>query len=378
MNRDQLLEILEKHNVPAVTFESAEGGVAICTQRGARVLGVFPCGKGGSPNAVWVNPHIEAVLNGTASDWEGQGEGGMGGDRVWVSPERNYYYSEPKTFGGWFCQLDMDPGKYETTAGQAGSVTYRNRFSLKDVLNGTLLENVTLERRISPAANPLADAALKAKLAYVGLDSVETLELPGAGAAPSLCPWTLIQVPVAVNDAAATVIVPTARTAAPIGYFGELPHDRYVIFCDHVLYKIDSKLVTKLAIRAEDLPSEGPIRVAYVRAANGNAECHGARDEASWQLLVLESESVARDSKDAIDPAKADPDGARGVVQSYNNGAPGQAMFGEIELQHLPVKAEGGLFKSVAHCRMYSFQGGKEDILAAAGALLNLGRVDVL
>ncbi|HBF35097.1 TPA: hypothetical protein DDW35_11105 [Candidatus Sumerlaeota bacterium] len=384
MNRDQLMEVLEQQKVKTVTFEYADGGAVVVTQRGARILGVFPSGEGRSSNAMWVNPHIEALFSGVATDWDGQGEGGMGGGRFWVSPEQNYYYNkDAKTFDGWFCQLPMDPGTYEVTDCSATSVTYRNQFDLHDYLTGSDLKNLSVERSISPLANPLLNtpvwSALKDKVGYVGVATTDDLQLPATSdKAPTLCPWTLVQVPTALGGGPSTVIVPTAKQAQPLGYFGEIPADRLRVFPNYVQYKIDAQLVTKLGILPEDIAPQGNIRIAYLRAV-GNADDDSACATpcCKWQLVVLESDSVARDQKDVIDPAKVDPAGPKGAIQSYNSGSTGSAKFGEIEVQHLPVTLTNGVYQTVVNNRLYAFQGAKADVLAIAENLLGLKNIEL-
>jgi len=117
--------------------------------------------------------------------------------------------------------------------------------------------------------------------------------------------------------------------------------------------------------------------VAYLRAASNGDETSCPTPCSKWQLVVLESDSVARSQKDVIDPAKVNPDGPKGAVQSYNSDASGTARFGEIELQHLPVTLSNGVYQSKVNNHLYAFQGAKADILAIAENLLGLKNIEL-
>ena len=391
MNRDQLLEVLEKHGVPSFLHNMAGGGTIVAAQHGARVLGVFPCREGRSGSAVWINPHIEAIVTGKAQDWKGEGEGGTGGDRLWVSPERNYYYRKPQEFGEWFCPRAMDPGSYETVESTETSVLYRNRFDLQDLLHGWTLHGVVAERCLRILDNPFAArkslAGVWRRAGYAGFEMVEKIEVPAPrkGISPVLCPWGLTQVPPAAPGAVGTVIVPTGRRASPIGYFGPIPPDRIRVNDDHLIFRIDARRITKLGVLPEDLPADGPVRVAYLRPVLPDALAAASGDlpeadieKGDWMLIVRESEDVARASADAMDPAKAAPDGPRGVIQSYNSGPPSNALFGEIEIQFPPVRKDAnGAWRAKAASRFLAFHGSKADMLLIASQALGLKSLDL-
>lgn len=380
MNRDQLLELLDTYSLPAFQRDNSEGGTVVATVRGARILGLFPRREGTSANALWTSMNIQEILSGSQKDWEGDGEGSVGGDRLWVSPERNYYYRKPAGFEEWFTPLQMDPGHYRQTSGDGTSVAYENTFDLVDQLCHVTHAGVKTSRALKMLANPLASESGGA--GYVGVETEECVEVArGDGPRPVLCPWGLTQVPPPFENGPGTVVIPTGRRAAPIGYFGPIGEDRLRVSDDHVVFRVDAKKVCKVGVAAEDLPSSGPARIAYlspVLAAGPGAPRPKAGE---WLLLVRESSDVARSSDDAIDPAKADPDGRRGVIQAYNNG-PGAsddyARFGEIEAQYLPVREDtGNVWRSRVTSRLMAYEGDKESILAIASKLLGLPGIDL-
>lgn len=379
MNRDQILEILDDFSIPTFQRDLPGGGTIVAMQRGARVLALFPRKEGTSENVLWVNPNIEAILNGTEKDWEGEGEGSVGGDRLWMSPEQAFYYRQPQTFGEWVTPKEMDPGNYHDIKTDENSVTYENRFDLKNNLTGGFYKNVMIRRTLTLLDSPLADFQPRGKknIGYVGYTTEETMEIGEVeGPDPVVCPWGLAQIIPPKGGVAGTVIIPTAHRAEPIDYFGALPPDRIAVHANYVTCKIDGQWIVKIAIRPEDLAPTGPVRIAYISRVPSAEQGSLLTKQAEWILLIRESEDVARSSADAIDPARSNPDGLRGVIQAYNNGPhppTDHALFGEIEMQYLPVrKVIDGLWRSTAHSRFMAFQAEKEDILTIASRLLGL------
>ena len=378
MNRDQLLETIEKHGVPLFQRDDKEGGTIVTIPRGARVIGLFPSSQGNSACAMWINPNIQNILAGTAEDWEGEGAGSIGGERLWVSPERNFFYKDSKTFDTWMCQLPMDPGEYEELASDDESVLYQNVLDLNDGLRGVTYRNVTMRRRIQAIEAPCPESACTG-LAYAGVQITDEVIFPEADEDPRACPWSLTQITPSRNGASGTVIVPTGRRAEPVGYFGEIPADRLRVADDHVAFRIDARDIYKLGLRAEDLPSEGPARIAYMKNVfSASIGGEHPSNTGEWLLVIKESEDVARTNADAVDPALADPDGPRGVIQSYNGGPKepgdtGYPVFGEIEMQFRPLRQDAkGAWSSKATHRLLAFQGSREAIVAAAETLLGV------
>jgi hypothetical protein len=387
MNRDQLLEVLEQFGIPVFQFDTPGGGTVVACRRGARVIGLFPRRAADSRNVLWVNPHIENLLGGTARDWEGIGQGGLGGDRLWVSPERNFYYKNPKIFGDWFCPSDMDPGNYAVDESSESSVTGSNRFDIDDTLLQTRFRDVLLKRHIRVMDNPLpGNSRLKDVLGFVGISTEETLEFgPNQPSDPKVCPWGLAQLPPVSADQPGTIVVPTARRANPVGYFGPLDENSMRVYDDHVIFRADAAKIGKLGIRAEDIAPTGPVRVGYVGPI-GHGGTNGGVSVGTneWVAIVRESESVARSSSLAVDPAKSDPDGPRGVIQAYNNGPDAAnpdapfARFCEIEMQYKPVERQSdGGWKSTAESKFMVWHGKKTDIVSLAEEILGVQHMNL-
>ncbi|MBN1866198.1 hypothetical protein JW916_02785 [Candidatus Sumerlaeota bacterium] len=388
MNRDQLLEVMDQYKIPVLQRDVSTGGTIVAARRGARILGLFPSRRGTCSSALWINPNIEALLSGKAADWSGDGEGGLGGDRLWVSPERNFYYEKPSSFEGWFCPLEMDPGAYGETQSDAASTTWENRLDLKDRYRGLTLSDVTMRRNIRVLENPFSESGpgpeTWGRAGYVGVETIDEIEIPSSqSVASALCPWGLTQVVPPPAPGAGTVVVPTRSGARPVHYFGPVPSDRLRVGSDHVTFRIDALSITKIGIRPEDLRPDVPRRIGYLAPAQPDPTSGGKAKSRSgnWVVVVRESTDVVRSATDALDPAKADPDGPRGVVQSYCSGPNGRsewARFGEIEMQHVPLRQDAsGAWKSRATSRLLAFEGAQSDILAIACHVLGIYSIDL-
>ncbi len=58
----------------------------IISEYGGRPLGLFP--KKDCYSLLWINPNIKETIENRERD--------IGGDRYWISPERDYFYKDPE------------------------------------------------------------------------------------------------------------------------------------------------------------------------------------------------------------------------------------------------------------------------------------------
>ncbi|MFX0028451.1 MAG: DUF6786 family protein, partial [Candidatus Hermodarchaeota archaeon] len=95
-----------------IELVSQEGSVII-SEYGGRPLGIFP--KPDCYNLLWVNPNIKKAIQTRSHE--------IGGDRYWISPERDFFYRHPETFTDWFCPSGLDPANYEILMNSEKSCT---------------------------------------------------------------------------------------------------------------------------------------------------------------------------------------------------------------------------------------------------------------
>jgi len=312
--------------------------VVIC-ERGARVLGIF---LDSSPNLLWVNPRLEDVFS--KNDWN------IGGLRLWISPERNFFYRRPESFEEWFCPEGIDPGEYKIVEVSPGKAVFEGRIQANDNLLGARLEaQVRREIRL-----------LESGKVFMRLRIVDAL----VGDYPArVNPWALAQVPISEMDAG-TVLVPVRRGAEPIHYFTEIPRDRLRVSNDHVSFKIDGQYVSKLGIRPEDLREPELGAIAYVSRI-------GKR---MWSALMLRSHDIPSSQEDCLDVPKRNPNLPRAAIQSYNSGPESfpDIRFGEIELQLAPTINISGRIVARVEYDLIAVIGGKSAVLTGVRKFLKI------
>lgn len=333
MKREKLLNSLER--VTRLVEISSEVGSAIVTEYGGRLLGIF---LSGMPNTFWTSSDPAETIE--------KGDSNIGGNRLWISPERNFFYRNPSSFGDWFCPSSLDPGTWSIMEKDRMGLSLNNSFELQDVLNGSVT-SVTLSRRIS-----LASAGeLRKGLEYMRFRVKEGMAARGE-LRNGINLWSLTEIyPGAAG--VGSVLVPVRSKAQPVHYFSPVPRDRLRVSRDHIAFKIDGQEVYKLGIRPEDLPCPGYSSVLYYFEPESGQAC-----------LVSKSTSMAPiDQSECLDVARADPSGPRGSVQAYNSGP--DLSLGEIELHFKPAVKVGNLIVSCADYEMTVFAGSREKVLRA-------------
>ena len=88
-----------------VELKSGEA-TAIVSEYGGRLLALFP--RSECYNLLWINSDPKSVITSR--------ERAIGGDRYWISPERDFFYKDPENWAGWECPKSLDPANYEILA----------------------------------------------------------------------------------------------------------------------------------------------------------------------------------------------------------------------------------------------------------------------
>ncbi len=312
-------------------------GAFLAVEQGARLLGLFP--EPGLPNVLWVNAEIEALL--ARRDWF------VGGERLWLAPERHFFYENPRDFEGFHVPSDIDPGNYQLDQ----DTTYRNEFSLLDLSKSMVYDRSIATRRFSPIDDPYGTS-----LAYSGVRIEETVSVPTTEAV--FCAWSLAMVYTCGPAAPGTTLVPTADNADFISYFEPIPPNRAELMNGYARFRVDGNAVYKFAIAPEHIRFENPCKVAYVSPYP---------DGEHWFCLMKLSNDLPRSQQECVDPARGNPDGPKGAIQAYNNGpsdAPIEFVsFGEIELQLNSGQVRGERTVSSAAHELLAYAGTREEIL---------------
>jgi len=327
VNKENLIDSL-KDVSKVLELESKVGSVVI-SGYGARILGVF-IGKRQNPFWISENPR-ETVAK---KDWK------IGGNRLWISPERNFFYKNPSGFEDWFCPTQLDPGGWKITYSNTRSVVLEEEAELEDFMNKTRV-GISLCRQIS-----LLETDVKG-LECIGIKVRDAL-IARNGVKDGLNLWSITQVRPGM---AGTVIVPTRPKAKPVHYFGTIPKNRLKVSRDHVSFKIDGMAVYKLGVMPEDMPSPGCSSILYYVE-------YGKNDVF---LISMKTFMAPENQDECLDVAKANPQGPKGCVQSYNSGP--DLCFGEMELHFKPAVKVKNNWISCVDYEIHIFAGGRGEIM---------------
>ena len=339
--RKELQSILNK-TTRSHTGE-CEKGIFVASEFGGRILGLYPNPDGA--NALWVNPDLADTI--TAKSWK------MGGERLWLSPERDYSYLKPQTFEEFFIQPEYDPGNFEKTG-----ETFENHFSLKNYITGETYTGCTGKRTITPLTDPYNTG-----LAYAGAQINEEYTIGQAGLA--ICCWSLSQLYIHGANNPATALFPVKTGVRPLHYFSPIPADRIATNEGYICFRLDSNHICKLAIRPEDTVTDNRCKALLIGPTP---------DTKTWYLAAKCTDNLPLSQADCVDPAKSDPQGEKGCVQSYNHGPEGVAKelyFGEIELQFAKGKTVGAQTVANGSHDLIAYCGSKGEMVELAGHLLN-------
>ncbi len=346
---EELLNIAGKHT--EVVVKETEGGKAVFMEYGARLIGLYP--NSGSSNLLWVYDQLDLSMK--ANQWM------TGGERVWVSPERNFYYENPRDFEGFHIPAGIDPGNFS----HKGDLTYKNVYSLLNCRANETYDECETTRRFE-----LVDDPYSTNLPFVGVKIEDMVSIP---AAIDMAAWSLAQIYTCGPDAPGTVFYPVQSDASILGYFKPIPEDRADVKNGYARFKIDADAIYKLGIRPEDMRFDNPCKSVYVSPSP---------EGDSWFCVIKRSNDMPKSQEECVDVPRSNPKGPMGAIQSYNNG-PGfsvgeEISFGEIELQLTKGITKDGITTSRATHELFGYRGNTEQILYLAQTALGLGKMPEL
>lgn len=335
--KDSLLSIIGKEvNHIELTFNTESS--AIISEYGGRPLGLFP--KTNCYNLLWVNPDIKNVIETRSHE--------IGGDRYWVSPERDYFYKKPETWEDWECPSGLDPANYEILGSSNTSCTLSSQiFVLNQSTKQGSQGEITRQIRVIKEPHNTGSS-------YCGLEILDdciffrpNLKLNG---------WSLATVISGGTENPGTVIIPTKSNPKPLSYFREIPEERLKVKENYVAFKIDVDDIYKLAIRPEDINYNRAAKIGYIIKIPELEE---------YGFIVKLSDDIPRTQDECYDISRDNPDSEVGVIQSYNSESPNKPSlnFGEIELQLNSFQSIDNTSHGKAKHQLFAYIGTKEEIL---------------
>jgi hypothetical protein len=307
-NKENLYNFLgNKANL--VDLELNETSSATVMEYGGRLLGLFP--RNTNYNLLWVNPSIlDAIASGSRV---------LGGERYWISPEREFFYKNPQKWEDWYCQNGLDPANYEVLDSDDTSCTVSTPIDITNNLTKERLQG-EVARQFRVIKEPIKTSSQN----YCGVEIIDDcviyrpqLRING---------WSLSCVISGGTENPSTVLIPTKHEAKPLSYFKNIPDNRLNVSNDHVSFKIDVDAIYKLAIRPEDLDFKLRAKIASVIRIPDSKE---------YGILIKLSDDIPNKQVDCFDLSRDHPNSEIGVIQSYNSSSPNKPIlnYGEIELQ---------------------------------------------
>ncbi len=334
-----------------IIVKKNENGVMLFTQQGARLLGMFPDSEG--DNVLWVNRDVENFIP--------KHYALVGGERLWISPERNFYYENPRDFAGYRIPHEIDPGEYECLEGD-DSIVFANSFSLLEYDQNKLFDNSLEKRSFSLVPDPY-----NTDLPYIGVSITDEISVNDSSI--EMCAWSLAQVYTGGPESPGTALFPITGNCEPISYFDPIPPDRVDVCNGYVRFKIDGSFSNKLGIRPEDCNLDIPCKALYLSKTPS--------DNATWFCVIKRSNDVPHSQEECVDTAMSDPAGPKGAVQAFNTDHGSKEELsafpcGELGLQLSRGIVEDNRTVSKGTHELLGYTGSKDEMLELAQSVLRI------
>ncbi|TKJ18260.1 MAG: hypothetical protein CEE43_18540 [Promethearchaeota archaeon Loki_b32] len=324
-----------------------DDSTAIISEYGGRVLGVFPTEK--CYSLLWINPNIKNIIS--------TRNRAIGGDRYWLSPERDFFYKNPESFSNWICQPSLDPANYEILDTDEISCTISSNLFVQNMRTKQGYQG-EITRQFKLIREPYNTG-----LSYCGVEFLDDCILYRPNL--NVNGWSLATIISCGRENPGTVLIPTKVKPKPLSYFKIIPKDRLKVEENYVAFKIDVDDIYKLAIRPEDIDFSRPSKIGYVLKMSDSDE---------YGFLVKLSDDIPKTQNECFDIARDHPDSEIGVIQSYNSESPEKPFlnYGEIELQLNKFETIDNASHGKAKHQLFGYIGAKDDIIGAIEKYLGI------
>jgi hypothetical protein len=335
----RIISDLHKASLPVKELHGP-GAVAVTLAAGRVVALAF---ANDAPNLLWTHPDLgdAALVRANAL------VGGIGGDRLWFSPELRYHWiGKPdwRGLGNYQVPADTDPGRYRFVDSEPGVVALAAEGRLAVQGSDESLA-FSVERRIRMAPAPLShDNPAMRGVQYVGIESDHELTLQEEPRAGEIDLWQLLQTPVG-----SIVIVPlrAGHRTPPLSY--GLPGE-WQLTTNSLIWRITGNTNAKIGIAAQ--------------ALTGRAGILRWLPSKQWCLIVRQF-PVDESARYGDYPAGTPRDDQ--VFQAWDG-----LGFGEIEFHSPVLDGARGPRNLRQKDHLWVFGGSAQSIAALAGALLQV------
>ncbi len=347
----QVRRRLDENRIAYRVMELTGNHSIVVTEYGGRILGPF---RGDELSIMWLNQSFGD------KDSFGQmlkGNGPIGGERLWISPEIQFGVTDRKDFwNSLFVPKDVDPGNYRISS-ESQEINLEQSMELEAYNLASGHKTLNLKRSIKSSRNPLRHLStyneMAAKGVFFGYSQTITLEESKNDEIMSEA-WTLAQV-----NPGGIVIVPTISCCETTNYFTAAP--------DGIINIQDQYLTA--GITGTDQYKIGMIstntigRVGYISQLAENDYCLLVRCFFSNPTC-----SYADEAPDKV--------GRAGHSMHLYNDDGRFGGFGEIETMGQTIGGPGGNSSSTDTSEMWFFRGPLESLKYAGNHLLGSDAVD--
>ena len=332
-------------NVVELNFNNESS--AIISEYGGRLLGLFP--KNDNYSLLWINPDIKKKVQGR--QWD------IGGDRYWISPEREFFYKNPQNWENWFCPQGLDPAYYDILAESSTSCTLSSPVTVESKIKNQIY-NGEITRQFTLKEEPISTG-----LSYCGVEFVDDCVFFQPGL--KINGWSLACVISGGPSNPGTVLIPMKSDPKPLSYFRTIPQDRVSVGENYVAFKIDVDNIYKLAVRPEDIDFSRISKIGYTLKIP---------DSEDYGFLVKLSDDVPKSQKECFDVSRDHPEEEIGVIQSFNSESLNKPLlkFGEIELQLNQFETIDNTSLGKAKHQIFGYIGSKEEIIEVVAKYLGI------
>jgi hypothetical protein len=247
----QVINALARASIPVRQLHG-RGAVAVTLAAGRIVALAF---SHDGPNLLWTNPELADTEKVTAAP--AGLPGGLGGDRLWFSPELRYHWAGKPDWRGlsnYHVPSVTDPGQYTYIDGAPDGVALHAKGRLLAQGRSDEYLDFAVERKIRLADPPLPlNHPLMHGVDYVGVQTVHELTIEGNNGAGEIDLWHILQTPVG-----SILIVPLrhGHETEPLSY--GLPGG-WQKTADSLIWRIAGTANAKLGIAAEALTGRSAI-----------------------------------------------------------------------------------------------------------------------
>jgi hypothetical protein len=242
------------------------GAKALITQRGARVLGLFPTPD--AENLLWTNSAAFDTVDGFKQFVEA-GNWNLGGERVWIAPEIQYNVRDRNDFWGTLSvPPQMDPGEYTfqvlgfhdefvNQATRYEAVFLSASIELTAYNIGKGVQALSIRRNIEPVRNPLKNLSHVSNSTVQYFGYRQSVSLMGQDIDTYSEAWNLVQL-----NAGGQLIIPCMPFLEASDYFGTVPDETRTVHhgdVPHLKLNINGKQQYKIGYKSVSMTG----RMAY-------------------------------------------------------------------------------------------------------------------